>query len=78
MLFYVVSAVKHLSCTNIATASAVKSLQEIFSSETATVTDLYHAVIGLKNHGQPLNEANKSKLAKQLQTLLKKEDTLLK
>ncbi|XP_026473573.1 dolichyl-diphosphooligosaccharide--protein glycosyltransferase subunit 2 [Ctenocephalides felis] len=76
-LFYLISTSKYLTCSHISTTSAVKSLQDIFSSDTATVTELYYAVLGLKNSGQTLSEANKSKLAKLLQGLLKREDTLL-
>lgn len=77
-LFYLISTSKYLTCSHISTTSAVKSLQDIFSSDTATVTELYYAVLGLKNSGQTLSEANKSKLAKLLQGLLKREDTLLR
>ena len=46
------------------------------ANEASSIADLYHAILGLHALGKPI--PNAAKVVKQVNTLLKKDDTVLR
>lgn len=55
-----------------------QALNAVIEKESSTIPELYYAVTGLVSFGQKVPDASATKVIKNLQASLKKDDNLLK
>lgn len=76
--FYLTGTHKILGCSNPVPNSVVTAIQTSLSKETTTVHELYYNYFSNKNVGTPIDNKVKERIANNLQTLLKADDSLSK
>lgn len=67
---------KLFGCTDKVPAAVLESVKNAINKETTTVQELFYHVFSFKNIDGVLDDATKTRIAKNLQTILKKDDSL--
>lgn len=73
-----VGSSKLLDCKNIVPASVLSAVKASLSKDTTTAQELYFNIFANIYVGNPLDEATKTRVAANLQTILKADDSLSK
>lgn len=76
--FYLVGTHKHLSCSSAVSASVLSAIKSSLSKDTTTSHELYFNYFANKYVGNAVDDATKTRLAANLQTILKADDSLSK
>lgn len=74
--FYLVGTHKHLSCSSAVSASVLSAIKSSLSKDTTTSHELYFNYFANKYVGNAVDDATKTRLAANLQTILKADDSL--
>lgn len=76
--FYLAGAHSQLACSEAIPAAALSAIKSSLSKDTTTSHELYYNYFSNKYVGNAIDEATKTKIANNLQTILKADDSLSK
>ena len=74
--FYLTGAHKLLACSSPIPATVVSTVKATLSKDTTTAQGLYFNYFSTVNVGGVIDDATKTRVAKNLQTILKADDSL--